>query len=218
MNAAVFTDIPATIKKAGFHLDGSPKLAIAGLFDEKVDFVIDNNQAKYRSSSLSIVLADVKTDWKKLTLFFLGLAGAIASVVISVIAGQVVKDYFGYGYEHKTLFFIGILIPIITVFVKVVVISNTDGYFTRLSGIRKTRKTRLNFSVSTAVPKVPESVLSQIIGPGPFAILFEVTEGWRKIQPDPVIFRVITIDDQQFFEPVVGYDMTPLEKASLVEA
>ena len=71
---------------------------------KKVDFVIDNNQAKYRSSSLSIVLADVKTDWEKLTLFFLGLAGAIASVVISVIAEQVVKDYFGYGYEHKTLF------------------------------------------------------------------------------------------------------------------
>ena len=38
MNAAVFTDIPATIKKAGFHLDGSPKLAIAGLFDEKSGF------------------------------------------------------------------------------------------------------------------------------------------------------------------------------------
>ena len=65
---------------------------------------------------------------------------------------------------------------------------------------------------------MPKHVLYNITGHGPFAILFEVTEGWKNITPDPVIFRIINIDGQQFFEPVVGYDMTPLEKASLVEA
>ena len=40
MNAVTLTDIPATIKKAGFHPDGSPKLAIAGLFCGKVQFIL----------------------------------------------------------------------------------------------------------------------------------------------------------------------------------
>ena len=76
---------------------------------------------------------------------------------------------------------------------------------------------KVKTGISTKVPQAPESVLSQITGCGPFAILFEVTQGWQKIERDPIIFRVINIGDSQFFEPIVGYDMTPLEKKSLVE-
>lgn len=75
----------------------------------------------------------------------------------------------------------------------------------------------LTYGISTTVPSVPKGVLNKIRGKGPFAIMFEVTEGWEKIRTDPVIFRIINFNGQQFFEPVVGYDMTPLEKKSLTE-
>src|SRR3989338_9549634 len=50
-NAVTFTDIPATIKKAGFYSDGSPRMAIAGLLHGDVRFDISSQQAKYHSES-----------------------------------------------------------------------------------------------------------------------------------------------------------------------
>ena len=215
MNAVTFTDIPATIKKAGFHPDGSPKLAIAGLFDGDVRFIVRDGRAKYRSDSLSVFLADVKNDWKNLIIFFVGLAGIIASLFISTVVAPLEDLDF---YSRIIIVIVGAVIPFITLFF--VVFSNApknDSYFTylELPNIGKVR-TRPNFY--TKVPPVPEKVLKEITGQGPFAILFEVTQGWKKLAPDPIIFRIINIDDQQFFEPVAGYDMTPLEKKSLTEA
>src|SRR3989338_10617118 len=100
-NALMFTDIPATIKKAGFHPDGSPRVAIAGLFDENVRFAArvttagGNLQAVYRSDSLNIVLAETKTDWREIILFRLGWAMALASFVIATIKAVVSEQYFG---------------------------------------------------------------------------------------------------------------------------
>lgn len=212
-NAWAFTDIPATVKKAGFHSDGSPKIAIAGLFDEEVRFIVRDGWAKYCSDSLSVVLADVKNDWKNLIVFFVGLAGVIASMLISITAPLEYLDF----YNWIVLVVVGILIPLITlIHVSVPTSPKYGSYFTyiMLPDIGKIR-TRSNFYAK--VPPVPEKVLTKISGQGPFAILFEVTEGWRKVCPDPVILRVIMIGDKQFFEPVVGYDMTPLEKKSLTE-
>lgn len=214
MNAVAFTDIPATIKKAGFHRDGSPKVAIAGLFDGEVGFIVRDSKVKYRSDSLSVILADVKNDWKNLIVFFVGLVGVIASMGIAITEPGEDLDF----YSWIVLFIVGIFIPLVALVFAIVPTSPKYGsYFTyiMLPDIGKV-KTRFNFY--TNVPPVPESVLTEISGQGPFAILFEVTEGWRKAEPDPVILRVINIDGQQFFEPVVGYDMTPLEKSSLVEA
>lgn len=213
MNAVTFTDVPATIKKAGFHSDGSPKVAIAGLFDRDVGFIVRDKQAKYRSDSLLVILADVKNDWRNLICFFVGLTGVVASMCIGINA---TFEDLGY-YNNVIIPLVSMLIPLLTlIFVAVPTAPKYGSYFTylELPDIGKVR-TRSNFY--TNIPVVPESVLSKISGPGPFAILFEVTEGWRKIKPDPVILRVININQQQFFEPVVGYDMTPLEKKSLTE-
>ena len=214
MNAVAFTGIQATIKKAGFHPDGSPELAIAGLFDRDVGFIVRDGRAEYCSDSLYVVLADVKDDWKNLIVFFIGLAGTIASLFMSII-GMSSEDLDFYSRIIITV--VGAFIPLITlVFVVVPTAPKYGSYFTylELPNIGKVR-TRSNFYVN--VPPVPENVLAAITGPGPFAILFEVTEGWKKVKPDPVILRVINIGVQQFFEPVIGYDMTPLEKKSMVE-
>lgn len=216
MNALTFTDVPATIKKAGFHRDGSPKVAIAGLFNKKVSFSVWSKRAQYHSDSLEVVLTDIKTDWKNLILFFVGLAGVIASLLISMMAIRP-SEALGF-YTSIVLIIVGIFMPPMFLLSLVFVNGSREygNYFTYiLSDIGKVRTMP---SLYADVPLVPESVLSKISGHGPFAILFEVTERWRKAEPDPVILRVINIDDQQFFEPVVGYDMTPLEKSSLVEA
>lgn len=212
-NAVTLTDVTATIKKAGFYPDGSPKVAIAGLFDRDVRFTVRDGQAKYCSDSLSVILADVKNDWKDLIVFFVGLAGVIASMLISLTVPF--EDICFYG--NIVLPIVGVFIPLVTlIFVAFPTAPKYGSYFTylELPGVGKVR-TRSN--VFTNVPLAPESVLTKITGHGPFAILFEVTEGWRKVKPDPVILRIIDIKGKQFFEPVVGYDMTPLEKSSLVE-
>src|SRR3989338_45861 len=216
-NALMFTDIPATIKKAGFHPDGSPRVAIAGLFDENVRFAArvttagGNLQAVYRSDSLNIVFAETKTDWKEIILFRLGWAMSLASFVIATIKAVVSEQYFG-----CNIITLCAVIPITGFsFVSCFVIAQYDHYFTYLN-LPNIGKLKIRHSFYTKVPQAPESVLSQITGCGPFAILFEVTQGWQKIKPDPVIFRVINIGGKQFFEPLVGYDMTPVEKQSLV--
>ena len=215
-NAVTFTDIPATIKKAGFYSDGSPRMAIAGLLHGDVRFDISSQQAKYHSESaisfndsLEIVLSDIKIDWRSQICFFVDFVAVMASIFIATQALSSNPDV--------TILIVGSVIPFLTFIVVLVFdVLRYDKPFSylALSDIGKVR-TRSNFI--TEVPTVLESVLSKISGPGPFAILFEVTQGWKKIKLDPVIFRVINIGDRQFFEPVVGYDMTPLEKKSLVE-
>ena len=215
-NAVTFTDIPATIKKAGFYSDGSPRMAIAGLLHGDVRFDISSQQAKYHSESaisfndsLEIVLSDIKIDWRSQICFLVGFVAVMASMFIATQALSSNPDV--------TILIVGFVIPLLTlIVVSVFDVLRYDKPFSylALSDIGKVR-TRSNFI--TEVPTVLESVLSKISGPGPFAILFEVTQGWKKIKLDPVIFRVINIGDRQFFEPVVGYDMTPLEKKSLVE-
>ena len=215
-NAVTFTDIPATIKKAGFYSDGSPRMAIAGLLHGDVRFDISSQQAKYHSESaisfndsLEIVLSDIKIDWRSQICFLVGFVAVMASMFIATQALSSNPDV--------TILIVGSVIPFLTFIVVLVFdVLRYDKPFSylALSDIGKVR-TRSNFI--TEVPTVLESVLSKISGPGPFAILFEVTQGWKKIKSDPVIFRVINIGDRQFFEPVVGYDMTPLEKKSLVE-
>ena len=215
-NAVTFTDIPATIKKAGFYSDGSPRMAIAGLLHGDVRFDISSQQAKYHSESaisfndiLEIVLSDIKIDWRSQICFFVDFVAVMASIFIATQALSSNPDV--------TILIVGSVIPFLT-FIVVSVFDvlryNKPFSYLVLSDIGKVR-TRSNFI--TEVPTVLESVLSKISGPGPFAILFEVTQGWKKIKLDPVIFRVINIGDRQFFEPVVGYDMTPLEKRSLIE-
>jgi len=215
-NAVTFTDIPATIKKAGFYSDGSPRMAIAGLLHGDVRFDISSQQAKYHSESaisfndsLEIVLSDIKIDRRSQIYFFVGFVAVMASMFIATQALSSNPDV--------TILIVGSVIPFLT-FIVVSVFDvlryNKPFSYLVLSDIGKVR-TRSNFI--TEVPTVLESVLSKISGPGPFAILFEVTQGWKKIKLDPVIFRVINIRDSQFFEPMVGYDMTPLEKKSLVE-
>jgi len=218
-NAVTFTDIPATIKKAGFYSDGSPRMAIAGLLHGDVRFDISSQQAKYHSESaisfndsLEIVLSDIKIDRRSQIYFFVGFVAVMASMFIATQALSSNPDV--------TILIVGFVIPFLTLIVVSVFydVLRYDKLFSylALSDIGKVRvRTRSNFI--TKVPTVLESVLSKISGPGPFAILFEVTQGWKKIKLDPVIFRVINIGDSQFFEPMVGYDMTPLEKKSLVE-
>lgn len=213
MNAVTFTDVPATIKKAGFHRDGSPKVAIAGLFDREVGFIVRDGRAKYRSDNLSVVLADVKNDWRNLIIFFVGLAGVVASMIISITVPLEDLDFYG----KIFLFIVGMFIPPCVLVFMTFSTPKDGSYFTYII-LPDIGKVRTRSSFFTNVPLAPESVLAKIPGHGPFAILFEVTEGWRKAEPDPVILRVINIDGQQFFEPVVGYDMTPLEKSSLTPA
>lgn len=160
-NAVSLTDIPATIIKAGFYKDGLPRLAISGLFDDKVTFVLEDEKAFYRSRSetfLPVFLGDYYDNWANTPCLKLS------------------KD-------------------------KIIKVKRLEYY---------TKK-----AVSVDVPQVPECVLSQISGNGPFAILFEVDEKWNKVESDPVIFRIYRIGMVQFFEPLVGYDMTDLEKKSL---
>ena len=88
MNAAVFTDIPSNNQKSRVSSEGSPKLAISGLFMKKWILLLITIKPNIGQVVLVLFLADVKIDWKELILFFLGLAGAIASVVMSVIARQ----------------------------------------------------------------------------------------------------------------------------------
>ena len=215
-NAVTFTDIPATIKKAGFYSDGSPRMAIAGLLHGDVRFDISSQQAKYHSESaisfndsLEIVLSDIKIDWRSQICFLVGFVAVMASMFIATQALSSNPDV--------TILIVGFVIPLLTlIVVSVFDVLRYDKPFSYLA-LSDIGKMRTRFNFITEVPTVLESVLSKISGPGPFAILFEVTQGWKKIKSDPVIFRVINIGDRQFFEPVVGYDMTPLEKKSLVE-
>ena len=205
-NAVILTDIPATIKKAGFYSDGSPKMAIAGLFDREVGFIVRDKKARYCSGNLDVVLAEVKTDWKRLV----GLLMGVTSTIIALQATSSNDGCWG-----GVILIVGFVIPfLILTSAETPTLTKDDSYFTYLMLSEGKVMTKSNFY--TEVPTVPESVWSKIYGPGPFAILFEVTQGWKKVETDPVIFRVINIGDQQFFEPLVGYDMTPLEKRSLV--
>ena len=191
-------------------------MVVGGLFHGRVRFDISSQQAKYRSESatsfndsLEIVLSDIKIDWRSQICFFVDFVAVMASIFIATQALSSNPDV--------TILIVGSVIPFLTFIVVLVFdVLRYDKPFSylALSDIGKVR-TRSNFI--TEVPTVLESVLSKISGPGPFAILFEVTQGWKKIKLDPVIFRVINIRDSQFFEPMVGYDMTPLEKKSLVE-
>ena len=218
MNAVMLTDIQATIKKAGFYPDGTPKMAIAGLLDKEVKFTArhatgDRQQAAYLSGSLNVALVDVKTDWKEAVLFFVGFIAAVASFSIGMINGVLhyTKDI---AYYIEAIHLACALVPG-SIFI-CVVCKYDDGKYLDLS-MPNIGKIRPRPDFYTELPLIPESVLSKIYGIGPFAILFEVTQGWQKIEPDPVIFRVINIGDKQFFEPLVGYNMTPLEKQSLTE-
>lgn len=162
---------------------------------------------------MSVAFAEVKNDWRNLIVFFVGLACVIASMAISITVPLEDLDFYG----KIFLFIVGMFIPT-GVLVFMTFSTPKDGsYFTYIM-LPDIGKVRTRDSFYTNVPPAPESVLTKISGRGPFAILFEVTEGWRKVKSDPVILRVINIDGQQFFEPVVGYDMTPLEKSSLTPA
>lgn len=211
--ALVFTDIQATIKKAGFHSDGSPKVAIAGLFDNKVDFIIEHEKAKYRSSSLLVSLG-LRSDWKNLIMLMVGWAGVIGSKAIGII-GIIESD--NNVVDCVTAIMNGIILTFAALTSFHVLVVNPAYYFLYLEKNNTKVRFRLRSGLSVKVPVTPKEVLSQITGYGPFAILFEVAKGWEKIEQDPVILRVITIGDKQFFEPGVGYNMTPLEKKSLVE-
>ena len=235
-NAVTFTDIPATIKKAGFHPDGSPKMAVSGIFDNSVELIRDE-QFKYRSGSLTVILGDVVGDIdlgkgkyllkddvetkkayiKNSSLSFIAFVLNFVSIIVTVWNGtEAVRYFFTVSMSEKwplLMFCLGFVAPAIAISL---IIFYLDEEFVFLLNTEK-EMIKVKTDISTKVPQVPESVLSKITGRGPFAILFEVTEGWKEIEPDPVIFRVINIGDSQFFEPVVGYDMTPLEKKSLVE-
>lgn len=213
-NALTFTDIPATVKKGGFHSDGSPCLAVAGLFDKKVDLVREGGKLKYHSS-LRVEFGDVKIDKKEMPCFLAALTLSTASFFIPFFTLSSLHGYFGSlppGIVFSTMF--GGFIPIVLTLFYVFTIEE----FGKIE-LSPGNWIEIRLNISTPVPSVPECVLEKMCenGKGPFAILFEVSEGWKKIEPDPVILRVITIGDKQFFEPVIGYDMTPLEKSSLVE-
>src|SRR3989344_3888021 len=238
-NALMFTDIPATIKKAGFHPDGSPRVAIAGIFDDNVELVRDDqdDQFEYRSDSLSVVLGDVvgdidlgkekyllngdvetkKTFIKNETLSAISFILNLVSIIITLWRGrEAIRYFFTVDMFEKLpllMFGLGFVAPAIAI---LLTFSYSHYDYVLLLNTGK-EMIKVKTDISTKVPQAPESVLSQITGCGPFATLFEVTQEWKKIEPDPVIFRVINIGDRQFFEPVVGYDMTPLEKKSLVE-
>ena len=191
-------------------------MVVGGLFHGRVRFDISSQQAKYRSESatsfndsLEIVLSDIKIDWRSQICFFVGFVAVMASMFIATQALSSNPDV--------TILIVGFVIPLLTlIVVPFFCVLRYDKPFSYLE-LPDIGKMRIRSNFKTEVPTVPESVLSKISGPGPFAILFEVTQGWKKIKSDPVIFRVINIGDRQFFEPVVGYDMTPLEKKSLVE-
>lgn len=226
MNAVTLTDIPATIKKAGFHPDGSPKLAIAGLFCGKVQFILEDQKAIYRSErnifvkkekSLSVEIGEVEHNYIFSTVLVWTTIASFLSVMASTSAlerrvEQVVLN------TTNNVFMFGIILPLICFAVSFIAFSISKGFIC-LDHIKISTNNwvGIDFGFSTTVPIVPEKVLNEITGYGPFAILFEVTQGWEKIAPDPVVFRIITIYGQKFFEPVAGYDMTPLEKASLVD-
>lgn len=225
--AMTFTDIPATIKKAGFHPDGSPKLAIAGLFCEKVQFILEDQKAIYRSErnifvkkgkSLSVEIGEVKHNyifstvlaWTTIACFF---SVFFSGLVLERRTEQVVLN------TTNNVFMFGIILPLICFAVSFLAFLISKEFIC-LDHIKISTNNwvGIDFGFSTTVPVVSEKVLKEITGYGPFAILFEVTQGWEKIAHDPVVFRIITIYGQKFFEPVVGYDMTLLEKKSLVEA
>lgn len=203
-NALTFTDISATIKKAGFHKDGSPRLAIGRLFDSEVyfgrHFTEENKRvAKFESSNrgnnqfednFSLLLGPVRKNKKVLYKYLTGLVLAFIALV-----------------------FLPIFLIIIP-FLKTREVSDEFDEIDTGSG----NFVRIKTPIFTKIPEVPCSVLSKVVGDGPFAILFEVTEGWRDIKSDPVILRIIDFNGQMFFEPMVGYNMTPLEKKSLTEA
>ena len=239
-NAVLLTDIPATIKKAGFHPDGSPKMAVAGFFDNSVELVRDDqdDQFKYRSDSLVVILGDVvgdidlgkekyflngnaetkKTFIKNEKLLAISFILNLVSIIITLCNGREMIRYFFTVDMSEMLplimfFCLGFVAPAIAILLTFSY-SQYDDVFLLNAG---KEMIKVKTGISTKVPQAPESVLSQITGCGPFAILFEVTQGWKEVKPDPVIFRVINIGDKQFFEPMVGYDMTPLEKKSLVE-
>ena len=221
-NAVTFTDIPATIEKAGFHPDGSPKVAVAGLFHEEVSFGVDGKQAKYCSKTLtsfkddfSVVLSNIKIDWISYICFIIGFIASMASFVIG-FEGLLTRQ--GESDITIALNCCAFVPTTFLFFVFFFCVARYDNPFTYLYLDKSIGRVKARSKFVTKVPLVPKHVLYNITGHGPFAILFEVTEGWKNITPDPVIFRIINIDGQQFFEPVVGYDMTPLEKASLVEA
>jgi len=236
-NALMFTDIPATIKNAGFHPDGSPRVAIAGLFDDSVELV-RGDQFNYSSDSLSVVLGSVvgdidlgkekyllngdvetkKTFIKNEKLSAISFILNLVSIIITLWRGREAIRYFFTVDMSEMLplimfFCLGFVAPAIAILLTFSY-SQYDYVFLLDAG---KEMIKVKTGISTKVPQAPESVLSQITGCGPFAILFEVTQGWKEVKPDPVIFRVINIGDKQFFEPMVGYDMTPLEKKSLVE-
>ena len=236
-NALMFTDIPATIKNAGFHPDGSPRVAIAGLFDDSVELV-RGDQFNYSSDSLSVVLGSVvgdidlgkekyllngdvetkKTFIKNEKLSAISFILNLVSIIITLWRGREAIRYFFTVDMSEMLplimfFCLGFVAPAIAILLTFSY-SQYDDVFLLNAG---KEMIKVKTGISTKVPQASESVLSQITGCGPFAILFEVAQGWQKIERDPIIFRVINIGGKQFFEPVVGYDMTPLEKKSLVE-
>ena len=215
-NAVTLTDIPATIKKAGFHPDGSPKMAIAGLFDKVVNLDKDtvDRKVKYSSNSLTVILGNVKKAWRDLICFYAGVFLSLSSMVISAINFPQNESVIFCG----MFFLVGVIMPVIASVVALGHLMFKIRFMPYMDvGIDTPQIRKMNIFISTEVPRVPENVLSKIAGPGPFATLFEVTQRWERIMDDPVIFRIINIGDSQFFEPVVGYDMTPLEKKSLVE-
>ena len=65
VNALVLADITETIKNAGLHPDGSPKFAIAGLFDKETRLDIVDDGIGYFSKTFSFILK--REDFPKYT-------------------------------------------------------------------------------------------------------------------------------------------------------
>ena len=230
MNALVLTDIAETIKNAGLHPDGSPKVAIAGLFDKETRLDIVDDGIGYFSKTFSFILK--REDFPKYTnkkkmekmeirkSFYSDYCTGIFLLTLFVIFGMGI--FLGLTKQisdnHSLVLCVGgsIFLFIVHSAIQQYCFLKKTSLYMNIVSTDKRRK--IICGISTKVPQIHGKVLKEITGYGPFSILFEVNEGWRKIAPDPVIFRIINIDGQQFFEPVVGYDMTPLEKASLVEA
>lgn len=215
-NAIIFTDIPATIKKMGMNSDGTPKGAIGMLFSDKVELKkSENGEISYQSDDLTVVLGSItrKGDRKDIIRFCVLSIFCLINMAIhfwSVIKLSLTPN------EFQILSILNLSVPFLAFLVGLGSLSYRR-QFLQYIDIGLGMPQIITVDISTKVPKPPKIVLSKIYGRGPFAILFEVNAGWKKVETDPIIFRIISIDGKQFFEPLVGYNMTPLEKKSLVD-
>lgn len=208
------TDMKKTIENGGAHEDGTPKLALTKMGNEEAVCTIQDGGLRvgrirniiwpYVCSGRGLI--SKRKDKIISIISALVLSIGIAMLVLSLTVFGVKGKYFlvpnNAGLDFATIAF--------TVIFIIGGIICTSCYL--LEYFRNSHEN--SFTCNT--PTIPKTILERLKGEGPFYTLFETKKGWERAETDPVIFRRITVNGKDYWEPQRGWNMTPREKESMV--